>query len=90
MSVGSAQYAVSTSAVLIASAPAGPSAGPVGAVWVLPDVTNDIYLGGSNVTTSNGLKVLHSTTPFGPVTLFAGDNLYAIAGSSSTVSVLQT
>lgn len=91
--VGSNQVAVGTStAVVLAGVPAeAVNIGPAATVWLLPDATNDVYLGGVGVTTSTGCKLTHGTALVGPFTLFAGDTLYAIAsGGSATVGVLQT
>lgn len=91
MAVGSAQYTITSTASVIASAPAGPFTGPVGAVVILPDATTDVYLGGSNVSSTNGLKAAHGTALVAPITLFPGDVLYAVvATGTATVSVLQT
>jgi len=90
MAVGSGQVAVTSTPTVIASAPPGSQVGPAAAVWLLPDAAADVYLGGSNVSSSNGLKLLHSTTLFGPITLFRGDVLYAVTATTATVSVLQT
>lgn len=91
MAVGSQQYAVTGTASIIASAPGdalpGAAGGPVAQVVVA--TTADIFLGGSNVSSSNGLKVSSTTAPF-PITLFPGDILYAVASTTATVSVLQT
>jgi len=91
VAVGSAQVAVTSTAAVIASAAVGlVPAGPAAAVWLIPDGTNDVYVGGVGVTSSNGLKVKSGTTPFGPITLFAGDVLYAVTASTATLGVLQT
>lgn len=90
MAVGSQQYAITTTASIIASVPAGPFTGPVGAVVIYPDATNEVYVGGANVSATNGLKILHGTA-IGPVIpLFPGDVLYAVTASTATVGVLQT
>lgn len=89
MAVGSQQYSVtSATAVLIASVP--PVTGSLGyqTASVVVATSAAVLLGGSNVSTANGLSVAS-----GPLTvaLFPGDNLYAIASSTTaTVSVLQT
>lgn len=91
MAVGSQQYAVSTSAVLIGSAPASAHVGPVGALLVLADATTDAYVGGANVSSTNGLKITHAVTAPVPITLFPGDSVYAVtASSTATLGVLQT
>jgi hypothetical protein len=92
---GSQQYSVtSTTAVLLASAPGSGSPntinpGPVGWFYLANSSAGSVYVGGSNVTTSNGALVAASGTFTG--FLFTGDAIYAIASSTtSTVSVLQT
>lgn len=92
MAVGSAQVAVTSTAQVIASIPAGSATGPAGAVMILPDTAADVYIGGVGVTSSNGLKVIHATTPvlLPPIPLFAGDVLYAVTASTATIGVLQT
>ena len=95
MAVGSSQVAVGAGApVLLASVPAeATNEGPLAAVTLLPDTVTDVFLGGANVTAATGVKLLHLATPTlqPPIPLFAGDALYAIAGSgSATIGVLQT
>jgi len=51
-----------------------------------PSGGSTVYLGGSNVTTSNGV-----TIPAGaslPLTLGYGDDLWAVAGGSTTIELL--
>jgi hypothetical protein len=91
MTVGSQQYSVSTTAVLIGSAPASSQVGPVGALLVLADATVDAYVGGANVSSTNGMKVTHAVTAPVPITLYPGDTVYAITASgTATLGVLQT
>ncbi len=94
---GSQQYSVTSgAAVLLASAPGStvPNAtlpGPLGQAYIANGSGGTIYLGGSNVSTSNGIALAASTTLPSPLFLFSGDAIYAIASSTtSTVSVLQT
>lgn len=91
MAVGSQQYAVTGTASVIASAPGGtlPGAGVGPSASLVVTTTADIYLGGSNVSSTNGLKVSSTTAPF-PIPLYPGDVLYAVAATTATVSVLQT
>lgn len=92
MAVGSQQYTVTTTAVLIASAPpttGSPGFGQVGSV-VVNNTGATVYLGGSNVSATNGLAVATSATTYFTIALFPGDNIYAICATSSVVSVLQT
>jgi len=91
MAVGSQQYSVSTTAVLIGSVPASPQPGPVGALLVLADATTDAYVGGVGVTSTNGMKVTHAVSAPVPITLYPGDAVYAITASgTATLGVLQT
>jgi len=92
MAVGSQQYAITSTASIVASVPAGDvPTGPAGTVWLLADASNDVFIGGKGVTSSNGFKILHTiTSPIGPFTLFAGDVLYAVTASTATLTVLQT
>lgn len=94
MAVGSQQYSVTSgSAVLIASMP--PATGSPGyqqtGSLVINNTGGVVYLGGSNVSSSNGLAVASSATTYFTIPLFPGDSVYAIAASTtSVVSVLQT
>lgn len=92
MAVGSNQYTVTSSPQLIASMP--PATGSPGYQQTGSVVINNtgatVYLGGSNVSTTTGLAVATSATTYFTVPLFPGDNLYAVCGTSSVVSVLQT
>jgi len=53
--------------------------------------SNVVYVGGSNVTSSNGAAIA-ATSGTLTVQLFAGDQLYAVCASAqtSTLTVLQT
>ncbi len=85
----SAQYAVGTAPTLLAAAPAGVTAGPVGWSYLSNGSGGTVYLGGPNVTSSNGAPLAASTTL--PAFLFAGDSVYGCTASgTSTVGVLQT
>lgn len=92
MPVGSQQYTVGSTPVLIAAVP--PATGFVGFQQTSSVVINNtgatVYLGGANVSTANGLAVATSATTYFTVALFPGDQLYAVCGTSSVVSVLQT
>ena len=88
---GSQQYTTSTTAQLIASAPAeaADEAGPMSWVYLTNGSGGSCYLGGAGLTTSNGASVAASTTWTG--FLFPGDQLYVIQNSgSSALGVLQT
>lgn len=88
---GSQQYTTSSTAQLIASAPAEQAVvpGPVSWVYLTNGSGGSCYLGGRGVTTSNGATVAASATWSG--FLFPGDQLYVIQNSGSSVlGVLQT
>jgi hypothetical protein len=91
MSAGSQQYTTSTSAAtLIASVPAVTVREAAGWAYILnTDSANAIYVGGSNVSSSNGVQITHGNGL--PVFLFSGNSLYAIAAAGTpVVAVLQT
>jgi hypothetical protein len=91
MSAGSQQYTTSTStATLIASVPADTVRESAGWVYIQnTDMTNAVYVGGSNVSSSNGVSIAHGTGL--PVFLFSGNSLYVIAAAGTpVVAVLQT
>lgn len=90
MPVGSAQVSVGTGATLLASVPASTVPGQVGAVLLFADATKEVYLGGANVSTTNGLTLTHGLTAPFVVPLFPGDVLYGcVSSGSGTVGVLQ-
>jgi hypothetical protein len=87
----SQQYTTTSSAQLIASAPAEQAVvpGPTGWVYLTNGSGGSLYLGGPNVSSSNGAAVAASATWSG--WLFPGDSLYVIQDSaSSVIGVLQT
>lgn len=90
MAVGSNQVAVTSTRQVIASGPPISNPGAVGSVWLYPDAANEVYIGGSNVSTTNGFKILHGTVLVGPFALYAGDVLYAVTATTATLGVLQT
>jgi hypothetical protein len=84
--------AVTSTPVLLASAPAFSRAGIGGLATVANIGTAAVYLGGGTaVSSSSGLLVAQNATTV-PIPLFANDSLYAVAGgtASSVVTVLQT
>jgi hypothetical protein len=83
MAVKSEAVTVTTSAVLIAS---GRSISDTKQVVVQP--SGDVYVGGSDVSTSNGVLVGSGDS----LALFlgVGDELYAVSGGSVSIRVLQT
>ena len=87
---GSAQVSVtSATAVLLAAAPATLTPGQAGWAFLSNSSSGAVYLGGPGVTTSNGASLAASATLNVP--LFAGDQVYGIASSTtSVVGVLQT
>lgn len=93
MAVGSQQYAVTGTASIIATAPGdalpGAAGGPV--AQVLVSTSANAFLGGSNVSSANGMAITATNTAVPiPIMLFPGDVLYAVASTTATVSVLQT
>jgi hypothetical protein len=83
MAISNAQVSVTTAATALNTAAGG---------WLrmrvaLPTGGTTVYLGKSDVTSSNGC-VLAAGTHI-DVTLAPGDVLYAISGSTSTVHVLR-
>jgi hypothetical protein len=88
---GSQQYPTSTSAALpVAGCPANGVVGPQGWFSIQNlDATNAIWVGGSNVSATDGVKVAAGATLAGY--LFSGDSLYVIAGAGTpTAAVLVT
>lgn len=60
-------------------------------VFVLPDATNDVFIGPVGVTTVTGFKIKAGTTiPLGPFQLGPGDSLYAVTATTATLGVLAT
>jgi hypothetical protein len=93
VAVGSQQYALTSTASVIASAPgdALPGGTPVASAQVTIGIpTANIYLGGVNVSSTNGLLVASTNTVPFSVNLYPGDVLYAVTATTATVSVLQT
>lgn len=90
MTVGSSQQSVGSGApTLLASVPQTAAPGPAASVFISNGSGAVVYLGGSNVSSTNGAAMAVSTQI--TLTLFPGDALYAITASgSSTVSVVQT
>jgi len=89
MAVGSQQYTVGTTAVLLAQVPNSSAPGPVGNVLVANGSGTAVLLGGAHVASGTGYSLATSSSVNIP--LYPGDALYAItASSTSTVSVLQT
>ena len=92
----SSQVVVGTAPTLLVSAPAagGPTLGPVGWFALTNGTTALTYLGGTNVSTSNGYPLGTAPTGQNPSTLtgflFPNDSLYGVVASSTiTVDVLQ-
>lgn len=85
---GSDQVTVGTSPVLLAAAPAASVPGPIGWFYIV-NGSSALYLGGPNVSSTNGAQVAASGTLSG--WLFSGDALYGVlATGSETVGVLTT
>lgn len=51
------------------------------------DSGSTIYIGGDDVTTANGMAILTATSV--PLEVYAGDEVYAIAGSSLALQVFK-
>lgn len=49
--------------------------------------TNEVYLGGSDVTAANGYQLDASDAPLGPIPLKRAVSLYAICASAETATV---
>lgn len=87
---GSAQVSVtSAAAVLLAAAPVTLTPGQCGWAFLSNASSGAVWLGGPGVTASNGASLAASGTL--PVPLFPGDQVWAIAASTtSVVGVLAT
>lgn len=86
--IGSQQYTVTTTAAPIASF--NGQGNSEATVWITNTSATPVYLGGANVTSSNGYPYTKQNEPFGLI-LHVGDVLYAVtASSTATVGVLQT
>lgn len=85
MAISSAQVTVATSAVELSVAESGPVAG---STLVITNGAAIVFLGDVGVTASTGLSLAASATL--TVRLNGGERLYAICGTSSSVSVLRT
>ena len=78
------QVAVGATAVVVAQG------GGDGEYVYLRTVTADVFLGGSDVTTSNGFKVTTTDQPV-QIVLYGDDGpLYAVSSGSAVVHVLRT
>jgi hypothetical protein len=86
---GSDQYAIGSTAVLIAAAPAAIVPGPVGWFSVANGSGGSVWIGGPDVGSGNGYSIAASGT-FSAF-LFPGDAVYLVQNSAaSTASVFQT
>lgn len=82
MTTDSEIYTLNTSTpTLIASG--GTISGEAVEVHLQNYSTIDIYIGGSNVTSADGIKFVSSDSIWGPIKLRAGAFLYAIAASGT-------
>lgn len=83
--ITSAQYAIGTTAVKVASSPAG-----FRTVHIAPVGNTTVYIGGSNQVTSTTGYGLNKALGEHDIIISAGDELWAIchAGQSETVTVL--
>lgn len=91
MAVKSTAVSVTTSATALDSADDSGDAQSGESVLVYNDGAATVYLGGPTVTTSGATKGVPVTAgSYGPgIDLNAGDRLYAIAGSTVSVIVLE-
>ena len=86
--IRSDQYTVGTAPSLLAQV-SPVTASPAGWFYLTVGTATSVYLGGPNVTSSNGAQVAASATLSGY--LFSGDHLYACTTSGSvTAGVLQS
>lgn len=91
MAVGSGQVVVgaSTPVLLAGSTRRGVGEQTGWAYISVPSGGGNVFLGGSHVSSANGVAVAAGGTL--PVLLFSGDQLFGLASTGSvTVSVLQT
>lgn len=74
----------------IASAHAGPNSGPAAQVSIANITGSAVtaYLGHDKVSTTTGYPLAQNTSI--QLTLYPGDVLYAVSGSSATLAILQT
>lgn len=77
----SAVVTVTTSATLLATGSS--SGGSHGEVHLQNLSGTDIYVGGADVTTSSGVKMVTSDSVWGPIKCKAGADLYAIVASGT-------
>lgn len=89
MALRTAQITVSTTAVELrpSGAPTSPDFGSRASLAITADASEDLYVGGSGVTTSTGFKVPQGTSFF--IILNPGERIYGIAGGSGTVQVIR-
>lgn len=80
MALSSANVVVANTATLVHSSAVGQKGRPE-AIIVHNDGANIIYLGGSNVTTSNGMPII--VDAYVSIDLQQGDNLYGIVASGT-------
>lgn len=87
--VQSAQQAVSTAAVVAQGTPAAGTGSVPGSHVVLRPANGNIYVGGSDVSSSNGFLV--ASGGILGVDLETGESLYAVAASGTvTVHILKS
>lgn len=89
MAIRTQQITVSTSAVELrpTGAPTTPGFGSRASLGITADADQDLYVGGSGVTTSTGFKVAKDTSFF--IVLNPSERIYGIAGGSGTVQVIR-
>lgn len=86
MAVASRQVSVATSPVLLADLSS--TSGGANVVLFNSDATNTCFIGGVDVTTSNGIALKPGTTL--SLTLSNPDAFYAVCPSTITVHVLRS
>jgi len=81
MAIKSEAEALSTSSELLTTATNGHSDAPTGLIIWNDDASITVYVGGSDVSTANGMPILAQT--YLSMDLMAGDEVYMIAASGT-------
>lgn len=93
MPLKSTAVTVTTTAAIIADGTPGTASVPVSVIIEVPAGGVAVYLGGSDVSTANGLAVTPtaSAAAYSPAfDLIGPDQLWAVAGGSQSINVLRT
>jgi hypothetical protein len=81
-----AQVTVTTTAAKVVTADGTPVL-----VWLRVTATDTVWLGGADVTTSNGIAIADGDGIQGPFQLGANEDLYGVVGAdTATLQVLRT